>query len=457
MKPILKTSIILAVTLALISCEQISTDFPNISIDSSVINDVSFCSGIDGHTVVLTLDDARIVADKYLLRRHLTKSNDKTIKEIIPIYSTADTPVMYAVNFDEGFIWISARTDYYPILAEVEMGTFCPDSLDNGVGILLDELKEDIDYAATHEDSTDYYNSWQPYMQRVNTLTRSYNPSWDKDQQYAHYLLTTRLEDEEYDYDFLMCCDRLKLPKDIYDQFYANAEAYSFGNEDIRDLSVVAKKHVINEKYHGPYLNTQWHQSRPFSDATEDPSKPLGCVTVAVGQVMKYFEHPAYIDWSSMSNVMATSASVTFLAQLKKDLKVDANGGTTINEAKRVFSEYGYNCKIINHDPSEVRISLQYERPVYMRGQNSNDVGHAWVCDGYNLCVEYDQYELYTYMYDYGGMSYLETGWERLYTHSYYEYHMNMGWGGSYNGWYYGDGVSKYPNYRKEIIISGTN
>ncbi len=464
MTKVVKNSLTAVLIFALSSCQLINDDTIDSQADGVHPEYMTVSvprPGIDRETVVLSSDDARFVAEKYLEKNPITKSSDKSVKDIIPVLGENGEPMIYAVNFNDGYIWISARTDYYPILAEVDNGAFDLDSLDNGVAVILEELIENIAYVASLGDYDEYKNSWMPYMAGISD---NWTPTkvWTTEEQWRHHLLTQRLKEEEYDYEFLIYSDRLRIPDDIYNRFCELAEMYSFGDEHLRDLAVVAKKHVEQDTEYGPYLKTKWHQNANFNSGLSSGMK-LGCVTVAVGQIMRYLEYPTYINWSGMSNVMATSTSVEFLTNLRSQLKVDKDGGSTITNAKDVFNQYGYNCEIVDHTLAQSSGRIKAGYPVYMRGQTSTfGDGHAWVCDGYRLVLVHDEYQLYSY-YDCvpDGKDYGQTGFERKYTLSNSTLHMNWGWGGSNDGWFFDFDIATsngdFKKKREDIIITGHN
>ncbi len=461
----LKQILSIATIFAFVSCQYIGDTSENMA-DEFMIHNYSqkyHRKGIDRSTVVISAADARLVAERYIEGEPTVKSFDKSVKDVIPVFDKNGEPVIYAVNFDDGYIWISARTDYYPIVAEVENGHFSMDDLENGVGIMLRDISEEIEYVASLDGFYEYRNAWQPYMEGISCDSMISTKAWSVEEQIAYNLLTDRLHDDGYDYAFLMYSSpqsNMNLPEDVYSLFCEKAEMKSFGDEHIRDLAVVAKKHVEISTDCGPYIKTRWGQGPPFNNGLPDKDMPLGCVTLAVGQLMRYFEYPAYINWAGMSNVTASIVLVSFLTQLREELKVDDSGGSTIENAKAVLTDYGYSCEIIDHSVGRISANIKLERPVYMRGQSSSG-GHAWICDGYRNLLVYDEYQLYTYESGVDGMEYFQSGFERKYTASYSTYHMNWGWRGEHDGWFADNDIStsvgNFNKKRKELIISGHN
>lgn len=73
----------------------------------------------------LSSDDAIKVANLFSHGAVLTKSESlKAVKSVVPVKDASGRTLIYAVNYDDGYILISATKRYYPVLAEVEHGTF---------------------------------------------------------------------------------------------------------------------------------------------------------------------------------------------------------------------------------------------------------------------------------------------------------------------------------------------
>ena len=94
-------------------------------------------------------------------------------------------------------------------------------------------------------------------------------------------------------------------------------------------------------------------------------------------------------------------------------------------------------------------------RPVYMTASGSTG-GHAWVCDGVRTHEEYTQFYVnnaYTNYYS----SYTPSN-PKTYTTTYHYYHMNWGWGGTSDDWFYDNnanpGNRNYSTNRQNIYIT---
>ena len=195
-----------------------------------------------------------------------------------------------------------------------------------------------------------------------------------------------------------------------------------------------------------PMITANWNQGGGWNDFCPGNSV-VGCVAVAMGQVMNYWEYPTQgdgysqyydpdygviavnfeehtYDFSNMYDDYPTEDSQLLLFHSGVAVHMDyspwASGASVCWEgpsAQNALDEnFGYNnditCEVkINYTDEEwsLLIKDQLDRgwPIIYRGY-SEDAGHAWNMDGYQ-----DNY-----------------------------YHCNWGWGGSANGYFYFDNLN---------------
>ncbi len=227
-------------------------------------------------------------------------------------------------------------------------------------------------------------------------------------------------------------------------------------------------------------LETHWHQRLPYNLYTpicsnNNKHTPAGCVSIAMSQIMKYWEYPNRYNWDILLNrypYYSTTTSAYTVANLIKDIGTDLNtdydcesSSANRNKAKKVFYEdYGYSgsIKLDDFHIDDIKNNLMWGYPVYLRG-NATRInilntywykdGHAWVCDG--LWEEYDNFKV---TFTTGGgvplISY-ETRNYRCYLH------MNWGHGDIFqNIWYFSNNLTHPINsdydfkWNKEMIIN---
>jgi len=194
----------------------------------------------------------------------------------------------------------------------------------------------------------------------------------------------------------------------------------------------------------------KWNQTGPYNmlcplDATANTHALAGCVAVAMGQIMKYYNWPVkgtgthsytdatygyqYVDlskttydWGSMLNSYVSSntgkqdsavATLIYECGVTVDMAYSLSGSaSTISRAAEAFvNHFGYDSDIQKYDRlyytndewnALMKNELDNARPVNYYA-NSDAGGHSFVCDGY------DSNNLF---------------------------HINWGWGGSSNGYF---------------------
>ncbi|MDD5569612.1 MAG: C10 family peptidase [Bacteroidales bacterium] len=191
-----------------------------------------------------------------------------------------------------------------------------------------------------------------------------------------------------------------------------------------------------------PLITTNWDQTNYYNDSCPGGSL-VGCVAVAMCQVMKYHNYPTvgvgshqYTDptygllkanfgattysWGSMPNSVSSPNSA--VAQLL------FHGGVSVDMVYSTSVSNSYNYRVpnalINHfdyqNTAEIKYKsdftdfqwkemikneLNYNRPVYYSGNNSGSTnGHAFNCDGWRISDG--------------------------------KFHFNWGWSGSSDGWF---------------------
>ncbi|MBP3833648.1 MAG: C10 family peptidase [Bacteroidaceae bacterium] len=185
---------------------------------------------------------------------------------------------------------------------------------------------------------------------------------------------------------------------------------------------------------HYCFLPTYWDQGSPYNEQCPPCSSGghcvVGCVPLAMGQILAYHHIPSSLNWSSIlqsyqvtSNSSATVKSqvANLLATLGSLVHVNygcSSSGVSYSDMWRVANTfrntYSMSCgNLVSFDLDSIISSLGNNRPVFLMGYATVG-GHAWVCDAWKR-HHYDNNEYYDYL------------------------NMNWGWGGSSNGFYYID------------------
>ena len=338
---------VISVTLIIGACQQteLSDSAPTPSLPAPAAEFVADDSD-------LSAGDAAAVARIFRNGNRPTRAGSgAVVRNVVTIRDAAGRPAIYAVNLQEGYLLVSATKRCYPILAQIDRGTFTLDREPSGLDVVLQEMTETIEAARDSAAVFDCRSAWLPNEERTRPER-----------------VQTRMTDDEF-YDiqnewygkwFAEGADTYRLaikpddmPEDAYQRFCETA----IGDDAWVDTPYnCMESGIITVKYHesgtkkGPFLTTKWRQYAPYNSQIGG-EKPLGCVTIAVGQLMRYYQHPAYFNWSDMPDETSNPTLSSFLAQLHGELRVSDSGASNIDHAKRVLESYGYSCSKRGHAP----------------------------------------------------------------------------------------------------------
>ncbi|MCK5832659.1 C10 family peptidase [bacterium] len=206
------------------------------------------------------------------------------------------------------------------------------------------------------------------------------------------------------------------------------------------------RRHLSTMEIYGPLLDTHWEQTSPFNtycpiDPSSGGRSVVGCTATSMAQILNYWEYPPFVRFTEDDSytsgweppyiaIDATTASIdsieynTYLGPHPSDHFKAALSFAAGVSVQSNYSSYGTGANVDGEDYNYqwgYKNSFQFSgdaagflnvlrddmiagRPaqlaIYKAGWED---GHAINCDGYNT-----------------------TGL----------YHLNMGWGGSYDNWY---------------------
>lgn len=434
--------------------------------------------GLDPETKTLSATDAGTVALMFKNQSQQSRSaSEATVRNIVTIPGKDGQAALYAVNLDKGYVIVPATKNLPPILAIVDSGEFSLDEEPFGRDVLISQMVDEIDYWKTKEPNHEHETAWRTFnkhkvQERVPVSRADPNP----DVWYAQSEIMYELSLEGYTcYEFRkMEEEQEDIPKDILQRFQ-NRARYEDNRWEDEDEDMMYKTAFIAVKdyrdgghsssfYH---VKTQWHQRRPYNISLST-NRPLGCVTIAVGQIMKYYNYPTSFNWADMPNELydySASESTTslFLKQIHDDLGIGEGTDAKIGDAEDVFKKYGYLTKQVAH-----KTGVYEKYPTFCIGFTSQLYanGHAWICDGEANMYSGCNYELYILDCAYYPEFKFYKIDEVLNQSSTKLFHMNWGWNPDnkehQNGFYYDgslnvilDGESLHYNYhRKDLVIS---
>lgn len=363
-------------------------------------------------------------------------------QSVQPIKNISGREVAYVVNREPGgWIIISATKDFYPILAYSDSLTGMLDlSLENinsGLSIWIEEVTEAIQYSNSFDEQTSKAIAAQ-WKGLEAQITASGGPGLPGGNSQEAVKCRNRLKQlnetyskEGWKFQILTNISDIVLPDEVYSTADWLGSPYEYTIVGIRD--------VTNYLNILPIVKSKWNQTTYSSNGN-----PVGCVPIAMAQIMRKHKFPEDIPWDKMLDDTPTDAAISFIADIRSTLGMSGTGAT-VNEAFDGFKYYGYSVVKKDHYSQDVINQLVAERPVYMRGDNGKLLpafgyeGHAWVCDGViRNMPEYEYYVEYLNSvkeYTNYGMTLIENPGKTAGI-SYTMFHMNWGWGGSSDGWY---------------------
>lgn len=403
---------------------------------------------------------------------------EKAIEEVIPVKNEKGDVLMYVVNYagNAGYVILSGKKECQPILAYSETGKFdVASSQESASSVWLQERSDAVETAETLPDSVQRQNmrAWNTFFDaqdnvdlvQEGTQTRSVDP--DLEYQAGAFIEESLQKWSDEGYQIYPYGDGSIL-EELFGASNANyINGYLAVNAEDRFFDGFANTVYIralsvntDEKVQ-PLLKSTWSQTGGYG--AHVPNGIVGCVAVAVGQIMRYHEYPLSYNWNAMAYSSSTDVTALFLSEVGGKVLMDYSNPnySSSNEyrACTALKGYGYkNSQLIQHSTSYLVGQLKQKRPVFMKGVGNGE-GHAWVCDGYNQKRTVTYYEVMaldkSYWDDTKQFSYRAMYSTNLNTvHAYY--HMNWGWGGFDDGYFYEDAVNpgqyNFSTNRQDII-----
>lgn len=421
--------------------------------------------GISRDVVALSVSDAEKLANLYLFDNVKTKSEVRQVREILPVYDEQGNVAMYAVNFDDGFIWVSGTKEFYPILAEVDHGSFSYRDTGYGIDVVRQELVQAISAGDTDIDSLFLRRIWKKYEYVAAPLRTKYNSEYE-DEVIELYDIAA---DNGYEIFPLSEAEENGVPEYVINELTDVAmDAYAGRPFDETEYDWQRTAYVMHrtcneDVVHGPLLTTVWDQVWPYNMKApvgdDGDNLDLGCVTVATAQVMKYynlpviFKIPVFNDvtldykWSSMPDDYngLTDDLAMVLAYMRIKLGIKKDGTGYLSDARDYLNSFitsGTKFKLKDYNRYSVVSDIKNGHPVILGGRKKSEtVGHAWVADGCRHVDYGEEYKLYTLR----AAAAPDFDYENTWTVKVEDnipvpiFHMNWGWGGFDNGWFYGE------------------
>ena len=91
------------------------------------------------------------------------------------------------------------------------------------------------------------------------------------------------------------------MPDDLYSEFCDYARDYDRLDHDYMQCSFIVENNVPYMVRYETLLQTSWGQNLGYN-ASVPNGLNLGCSTIAIGQIMKYLEHPDFVNWDLVNS-----------------------------------------------------------------------------------------------------------------------------------------------------------
>lgn len=341
-------------------------------------------------------------------------SSQRLVDGLHTINDDMGIPALYIANYkDDGFIVISADERHVPICAVVEHGKYSATDIPSG---MLDWFNITIENISKIRLGVAVGNNYanQEWLRVVGNadLDPSSFPS--------------------------TCCPECpNYPECLIDPFIGCGEpdlhCNGGGNGDPCSPYFTIIK--------GPLLSTLWGQDCTYNEMCPDKDCGVcssnenawtGCIATAISQVLRYWSSPSSqnYDYSSMPNSWGNGEVQRMMRDVGDSVDMDygCSGSSAYGDEipKSLKSTFGFGSAERDNYTSgsyqKVIQNIDSEQPVILDGcstKKKKNLGlwtvysscHAWVCDGY------------------------EDSSNKCY--SILKFHMNWGWDGRFNGWYY--------------------
>lgn len=402
---------------------------------------------------VTTGDIARVAENFFGDGKAKTRSGGYSISTI---YGEDGMPAIYVVNFagDNGFILVSATKRMLPVLAYSETGHYdVAGQKPGGLDLWQASAVEAVAAAGTlPADSTEAYRfMWRKYeepampampsasgmdeyFKAAQAIMMDSVMSWTNKHYEVHSILGEITGDPQKD-------------EEIREMVRTGIHPYYMDYWDV--LSMVVIRDASEYETVPNFVMSTWNQwsgynvsfpPQPTEYPVFDVLPPTGSGAVAIGQVMKYYQHPSSYNWADMP---LNSPNKT-ISDLLYDIAERANAEygiekttTKFDDLNAALNSYGYNTTKSAHTASLVWNNLNQGKPVIMSATckiDDEDQEYSWIASGGKL--EHLKTVLEVYSFYERGM-YLPVYRDDIVFYApNYQFYMNWGKGGVSNGFF---------------------
>lgn len=308
----------------------------------------------------ISLEKAKDIAADYEFINVKTRSKigKKHIANVYSLKKKSDLPEMYIVNYEKGgFLIVSADNRVNNILAYSAENPFpIGDEMDVPLGV-----KEWMD----------------EYICLIDSV-RKYNITKLQNEHEKHFPKT-----------------KTEIPQGL-----PLGEWGACNNDGQSEVRYCYENRQDLKPYHyyvPGFTHTIWDQGVGYNNLLDNMGcgsysngrPPVGCVAVAMAQLMRFFEKPSSFDWDSMDPRQGSYATQVLMKDIGQKVKMiyDCSGsGAYDSDALAAFKQYGYKrAKFYDFrngkDADGIWRQLIKGSPIYAAGSSSNG-RHAFIIQG---------------------------------------------------------------------------
>ena len=350
----------------------------------------------DGYDVSFNVSEDDVL--DYISFKTLLLERNLIVTDIAPINDTENNPLLYIINYENGWDLLAADKRATIPLGSSPEGSLCLDDNESPIVSWVMSLAEDVKHAQllttpATENAAYNINSWLA-ITADPVLFRKEQTRWEIPDTFpytGHYEMT-----EVHQYDF------------VYDSV----------------------PHLTTTHWSQRFNNCNAYVPRRTDDTTSHA--PAGCVAVAGAQMLYYLHDKigapetaptaAYCNsfvndpvllmaqynysdtaWSQMTAAGGPVAGMLIAAVAQKSKTTFTNSGSSSSLLKLknfCYPDFGVSSTYSTYNESMLKNSLLNEMPVLIGSPGSTDTtGHAFIIDGYQRYCTHTVY-VYTWVWD---------------------------------------------------------
>lgn len=390
--------------------------------------------------------------------RAKTQSRQYTVSAII---DKMGKPAIYVVNYanNGGFVLVSATKKFTPVLAYSQSGNYsitgnAPDGVRNWQSGMVGTIAA---VESLPDDSTGrYVDQWNGYVEKDTTVLSGGDMSMAGDEFNPDDAYNKKIDEFERAGYRVHKIGETSITGDpkIDERLRGEAEYDTYPDYDWQKYAVVVEWTESTDETKPNFIQTIWgqgdytvlaqynHTYNQYCPVIDGKCAPAGCLPVAIGQVMKYFETPSDVyDWDEMPNHFATEETARLLRDIGVAIKAKYTSSSTsapesegVSYLNRYFSAYRYK----KYDFDVAFDHAKNNEPALLVAATTDSVGkkgsHAFLMSGGSRRTSATYFTLFTFTgrYTYDHCYDVSPMYQQYEGYVY----LNWGWDGFYNGMY---------------------